>query len=94
MFKAVTTETMKMRDNNGKRYYIHIQYDGYGNPIRRQVSRVAKPNNMLAWYQSINLILIIHAFKGGVVINHSIDQRCRKIHNAPKIKTVVIKTTV
>lgn len=42
MLKAVTTETMKMRDNNGKRYYIHIQYDGHGNPLRRQVSRVAK----------------------------------------------------
>lgn len=50
MLKAVTTETMKMRDNNGKRYYIHIQYDGHGNPIRRQVSRVAKPNNTLAWH--------------------------------------------
>lgn len=50
MLKAVTTETMKMRDNNGKRYYIHIQYDGHSNPLRRQVSRVAKPSNMLAWH--------------------------------------------
>ena len=50
MFKAVTTETMKMSDNNGKPYYIHIQYDRMGNPIRRQVSRVAKPNNALVWH--------------------------------------------
>lgn len=50
MFKAVTTETRKMVDNNGKPYYIHIQYDKTGNPVRRQVSRVDQPNNLLAWH--------------------------------------------
>ena len=50
MLEETTTETMEMEDNNGIPYYIHIQYDSWGNPLYRQVSRVAKPNNMLAWY--------------------------------------------
>ena len=50
MSKAYTTETRKMKDNNGKPYYLHIQYDKMGNPIRRQVSRVEQPNNLLAWH--------------------------------------------
>ena len=49
MLEETTTETMEMEDNNGKRYYIHIQYDGYGNPIRRQVSRFADPDKNLDW---------------------------------------------
>lgn len=50
MREAVTTETRMLEDNEGVPYYLHIQYDGYGNPLRRQVSRVAKPSNMLAWH--------------------------------------------
>ena len=50
MREAVTTETRMLEDNEGVPYYLHIQYDGHGNPLRRQVSRVAKPSNMLAWH--------------------------------------------
>lgn len=49
MFKAVATETRKMEDNQGKPYYLHIEYDKWGNPIRRQVSRLAQPTNTLNW---------------------------------------------
>ena len=49
MFKAVATETRKMEDNQGKPYYLHIEYDRMGNPIRRQVSRLAQPTNTLNW---------------------------------------------
>lgn len=50
MSKIVTTETRKMKDNKGVPYYLHIQYDKMGNPIRRQVSRVEQPSNTLAWF--------------------------------------------
>ena len=50
MSVTYTTETRKMEYNNGKPYYIHIQYDKTGYPVRRQVSRVAKPTNYLAWH--------------------------------------------
>ena len=49
MREAVTTETRMLEDNEGVPYYLHIQYDGYGNPIRRQVSRYADPDNHLDW---------------------------------------------
>ena len=49
MSVTYTTETRKMEDNNGKPYYTHIQYDKTGYPVRRQVSRVAKPTNYLDW---------------------------------------------
>lgn len=50
MLEETTTETMEMEDNNGIPYYLHIQYDKMGNPIRRQVSRVEQPSNLLAWH--------------------------------------------
>ena len=49
MPEAVTTETRMLEDNEGKPFYLHIQYDGYGNPIRRQVSRFDKPSNHIDW---------------------------------------------
>ena len=49
MPEAVTTETRMLEDNNGYPYYLHIQYDEYGNPIRRQVSRFEKPSNNIDW---------------------------------------------
>lgn len=49
MRKAVTTETRMLEDNNGYPYYLHIQYDRYGNPIRRQVSRFDEPSNNIDW---------------------------------------------
>lgn len=49
MVDPITTETMEMEDNDGLPYYIHIQYDNWGNPLYRQVSRFAKPTNNLDW---------------------------------------------
>lgn len=49
MPEAVTTETRMLEDNEGVPYYLHIQYDGYGNPIRRQVSRFDEPSNNIDW---------------------------------------------
>lgn len=49
MLEETTTETRKMKDNNGKPYYLHIQYDKMGNPIRRQVSRFDEPSNSIDW---------------------------------------------
>lgn len=49
MREAVTTETRMLEDNEGVPYYLHIQYDGYGNPIRRQVSRFDEPSNNIDW---------------------------------------------
>lgn len=49
MPEAVTTETRMLEDNNGYPYYLHIQYDRYGNPIRRQVSRFDEPSNNIDW---------------------------------------------
>ncbi len=49
MPETYPTETRMMEDNEGVPYYIHIQCDGYGNPIRRQVSRFAKPSNSIDW---------------------------------------------
>lgn len=49
MPEAYTTETRMMEDNEGVPYYLHIQYDGYGNPIRRQVSRFDEPSNSIDW---------------------------------------------
>ena len=50
MEKHTPTETRKLEDNQGKSYYLHIKYDKVGNPICRQVSRVATPSNGLEWY--------------------------------------------
>lgn len=49
MPEVVTTETRMLEDNNGYPYYLHIQYDVYGNPIRRQVSRFDEPSNNIDW---------------------------------------------
>lgn len=49
MREAVTTETRMLEDNEGVPYYLHIQYDGYGNPIRRQVSRFDEPSSNIDW---------------------------------------------
>lgn len=49
MPEVVTTETRMLEDNNGYPYYLHIQYDEYGNPIRRQVSRFDEPSNNIDW---------------------------------------------
>ena len=49
MLEETTTETRMMEDNEGVPYYIHIQYDGWGNPLRRQVSRFDEPSNSIDW---------------------------------------------
>lgn len=49
MREAVTTETRMLEDNEGVPYYLHIQYDGYGNPLRHQVSRFDEPSNNIDW---------------------------------------------
>ena len=49
MREAVTTETRMLEDNEGVPYYLHIQYDGYGNPIRRQVARLEEPSKNIDW---------------------------------------------
>lgn len=49
MPEVVTTETRMLEDNEGKPFYLHIEYDKWGNPIRRQVSRFADPDKNLDW---------------------------------------------
>lgn len=49
MSEPYPTETRMMEDNEGKPFYLHIQYDEYGNPIRRQVSRFTDPDKHLDW---------------------------------------------
>lgn len=49
MSVVVTTETRVLEDNEGKPFYLHIEYDGWGYPIRRQVSRFADPDKNLDW---------------------------------------------
>lgn len=48
MPEVVTTETRMLEDNEGKPFYLHIEYDKWGNPIRRQVSRFDEPSNSIA----------------------------------------------
>lgn len=49
MEKHTPTETRMMEDNEGVPYYLHIEYDKWGNPIRRQVSRFDEPSNSIDW---------------------------------------------
>ena len=56
MPEAVTTETRMLEDNEGKPFYLHIEYDKWGNPIRRQVSRFADPDKNLDWLYQNNPI--------------------------------------
>ena len=49
MPEVVTTETRMLEDNQGKPFYLHIEYDKWGNPICRQVSRFDEPSNNIDW---------------------------------------------